>query len=399
MPNESANSGRLGNELQRIAFLHSGEFSHINDSVAALLQRNFQGAHVDSFDTQNLDVWSRISRPKMAWNVMVEYGPRRAGTFASIRRYGCRTPQFFEASRREIHRLLAPQRYDFTLQTQSIEDASQPDTPHFLYTDHTHLTNTYYPDFRADDLYSPDWIEKERGTYRRARVIFTMSSHVTRSLIEHYQVDPAKVECVGVGANVALPDGDALPDERYARKRILFVGVDWERKGGPQLVEAFKIVRRAHPDATLTIIGCSPRLDVPGCAVLGRVPLEKMSEYYRHASLFCMPTRNEPFGVVFLEAFAYRLPAIASDLGALPDLIDNGVNGYRIPVDQVSLLAARLKSLLDSPETCKRMGQAGFERFSRRYTWEVVGRQMAERIRRELAADRSNSLSVNPGPD
>jgi glycosyltransferase involved in cell wall biosynthesis len=391
MLEERAKSGQCESELQRIAFLHCGEFSHINDAVAALLQRNFAGARIDAFDTQTLGVWSRMNRPRMAWNALVEYGPRRAGTLASIRRYGRRTPRVFEASRREIQRLLAPHHYDFTLQTQSIEDASQPGTPHFIYTDHTHLTNTYYPDFRADDLYSPAWIEKECGTYRNARVIFTMSSHVTRSLIEHYQVDPSKVECVGVGANVAVPDGGALSEERYARKHILFVGVDWERKGGPQLLEAFEIARRAHPDATLTIIGCSPQIDVPGCTVLGRVPLEKMSEYYGDASLFCMPTRNEPFGVVFLEAFAYRLPTIASDLGALPDLIDDGVNGYRVPLDQISLLAERLISLLGSPDVCKRLGQAGFERVSRRYNWEVVGRQMAARIRRELAADSSDA--------
>jgi glycosyltransferase involved in cell wall biosynthesis len=385
MLSDGVESGHQGARLKRIAFLHSGKFSHINTAVAALLHRHFTGARIDAFNTQTLRVWSRLNRPRMAWNALVEYGPRRAGTFASIRRYGQRTPRFFESSRWEIRRLLASHPYDFTLQTQSIEDASQPGTPHFVYTDHTHLANTYYPDFDAGDLCSPAWIEKERSTYRNARVVFTMSSHVTRSLIEHYQIDPSKIECVGVGANVAVPDAGTLPDERYARKRILFVGVDWERKGGPQLLEAFKIVRRTHPDATLTVIGCSPRIDVPGCTVLGRVPLEKMGEHYRSASLFCMPTRNEPFGVVFLEAFAYRLPTIASDLGALPDLIDDGVNGYRVPLDDVSQLSDRLSSLLGSPRCCKRLGEAGFERVSRGYTWEIVGQRMAARIRQELA--------------
>jgi hypothetical protein len=71
---------------------------------------------------------------------MARAAPARWRRFAAI--YGRRTPRFFDASRREIQRLLAPHRYDFTLQTQSIEDASQPGVPHFIYTDHTHLTNT-----------------------------------------------------------------------------------------------------------------------------------------------------------------------------------------------------------------------------------------------------------------
>ena len=117
------------------------------------------------------------------------------------------------------------------------------------------------------------------------------------------------------------------------QKNILFVGVEWERKGGVQLFEAFKLVLKKIPDATLTIVGCAPSIQHLNVNVVGKISIEKVPDYYNQASVFCMPTRLEPFGIVFLEAMYHQLPIVASNIGAANDFIEDNKNGYLLPPD------------------------------------------------------------------
>jgi glycosyltransferase involved in cell wall biosynthesis len=368
----------------RIAFIKTGDFSHINTKVLEMLHSRFPEAIVDVFDTGHLPVCRAHWLPMLGLQALMQYGLKACRGRSSVRRYAQRTTGFFAATRAQLTKRMRSHKYAFTLQTQSVVDASQAGTPHFVYTDHTHLTNMYYPGFDPADLYSAKWLAKERSIYANANVIFTMSPHVSTSLMEQYGADVSRVQCVGIGSNAEIPREESLDTARYARKEIIFVGIDWVRKGGPQLVKAFAKVLQQHPDAKLTIIGCSPTIDLPNCRVLGRLPLDQISQHYRQASVFCMPTRNEPFGVVFLEAFAHRLPIVASNIGALPSLIQEGSSGYMVPPDDVDGLAARLSELISDPEKCRAFGTAGYQYTTANFTWERTGHLMSERIRREI---------------
>ena len=212
-------------------------------------------------------------------------------------------------------------------------------------------------------------------------------------MIEQYGCEPEKVICVYAGSNVQILE-DELDDRRYERKNILFVGKDWERKGGPELVEAFKIVLYTHPDAHLTIVGCSPHLNVPNCTVTGPVPLEDVSQYYMNASVFCLPTRLEPFGVVFIEAQSHKLPIVATAIGAIPDFVLNGHNGYLVKPSDVEGLAKALSDLVGDPEKCRTYGENGYRLMEERYNWDKVGARMRQHIQPYLTRNRlQNTLS------
>jgi glycosyltransferase involved in cell wall biosynthesis len=367
--------------LPRIALVQMGEFSHINRNVHAQLQKNFPGSPIDVIDIAHLKLRAPLQKSLQYFAAGMHYGAKAWRSRGAMEAYGVHTPYFFSRAKHALRQLLANGRYAFTMQTQSVFDASQPGVPHFLYTDHTHQTNLYYPAFDRSALYSRDWINLEKTIYGNTRVNFTMSSHVKRSIIEQYGIDPVQVELVYIGSNVAMPDETALPPQRYRNKEILFVGIDWERKGGPLLARAFERVLKIVPDAKLTVVGCSPALDLPNCRVLGRLPLSEVAAHYKTASLFCMPTQNEPFGIVFLEAFAHRLPVIATNIGALPDMVENGVSGYLIEPTDVAALTAHLIALLTEPAMCEQFGRAGFARMQNTYTWDSTGQRMARTIR------------------
>lgn len=298
-----------------------------------------------------------------------------------------RTPFIFHQLRELIREMLAHRVHEFafSLQTQSLYDASIPGLPHFVYTDHTHLANLSYPGFNRDELFAREWIDLEQQIYRNAAHIFVMSHHVRDSLVDQYACDPARTTCVFAGSNVD-PAPVALQNDGYQNRRILFVGTEWERKGGPTLFAAFEKVLLSEPSARLVIIGCNPPVSHPQVEILGRVPREVVKEQLVRASVFCLPTRVEPFGIAVVEAFYHKLPVVASRIGAMPDLVIDGETGRLVPSDDSDALAAALLSLLRDPETCRRFGERGFEFVRQNYSWDTVGEKLRRGIMATLAA-------------
>jgi glycosyltransferase involved in cell wall biosynthesis len=211
---------------------------------------------------------------------------------------------------------------------------------------------------------------------------------VRQSLLEQYGCPPERVQCVYFGSN-AVRQPLAPDNAGYTNKTILFVGIDWQRKGGPELVAAFREVLRVHPDARLIIVGCSPKVEVPNCEVVGKIPLAAVSRYYAQASIFCLPTKLEPAGVAFIEALLSRLPIVATRLGAVPDFVEDGRSGCLVAPGDVGQLAEVLLFLLDRPETCRAFGERGLALALDRYRWEQVGRRLREGIQAALPVGAS----------
>jgi glycosyltransferase involved in cell wall biosynthesis len=370
-----------GEDSRRFAFMTIGPFSGINERVLERLRAEFpqlEGNHID------IPTWVRGHRGIMARNlvhVVTAHGP--AILRDRVRLWGAfyRTPYMLGAIRRALGNRLAGGGYAFSLQTQSLFAGSVPGVPHFVYTDHTELVNRYYPDHDATNEPPERWLELERGIYEHARLVFTMSSHVSRSLSEHYSIDPARVQCVLAGANVARAHASARTEPDYGSKRILFVGRRWERKGGPDLLAAFRLVREHDPEASLAIVGCSPDASLAGVEVLGELGPERLDEQYGRAAVFCMPSLVEPFGIVFIEALSRGLPVVATSIGALPDIVEPGASGYLHEPHDTQGLAASLGALIADPELCRRLGEHGRAFVGERYTWTHAVGLMAEQIR------------------
>jgi len=156
----------------------------------------------------------------------------------------------------------------------------------------------------------------------------------------------------------------------------------------PQLVEAFAKVRMRNPRATLTIVGCSPQVSGSGVTVVGPVPQREVPKYLADACCFCMVSRREPFGIVYIEAMLAGLPIIASDLGATPDFVINGVTGFRVKLDDTDELATRLDELLSDPDKCRRMGEQARMLAQTQYTWEKTQQKMYNAICDVLGASK-----------
>lgn len=375
--------------MKKILFFHQGRLSDINGSVYRGLCTRFSEAEVRRVD---INVLLKAKPWIIAVNLVIAvwtYG------WDMVRRRRNLDESFF-GTRYIFHKIheLAGQAHkawpaDCSFQTWSMFDFSTPGVPHFVYADHTHLSRKEYPDYGKEPwaCSHPDWlIDLERGIYRNAACIFTWSQNVTRTLVREYGVPEEKVLCVGVGTNASYEDICCLPIEleRYRSKRIVFVGRSvgqrWELKGGPELVAAFRRVREVHPDARLAIVGCTPDIDELSIDIVGTLPFEQVIKQFGRSAVFCMPTKMEPFGIVFLEALAAGLPVVALRLGAAPDFVVEGETGILVEHGDIAGLADALNSLLSDPERAMSYGRNGRLLVKERYQWDAVFRKIEAEV-------------------
>lgn len=223
----------------------------------------------------------------------------------------------------------------------------------------------------------------EKSVYERCSMVFTFSEWLRRSMIEDFGLPENKVFAAGGGPNLDLSLGDDI-NKSYHEKNILFVGIDFYRKGGDTLMEAFEIASREIRDLKLTIAGTGP---IPGInskriEFVGFIDktteegIKKLVDLYRNASLFVMPSLFEPFGVVFLEAMLFKLPCIGSSVCAMPEIIDDGETGFLSPPGDAKLLANKIVMILKEPSLLKEMGRKGYEKVMSKYNWLNVARSI-----------------------
>jgi len=277
-----------------------------------------------------------------------------------------------------------------------------PNLPGFVYCDsNAHVTARDAPAGEVAalrPLERDEMLARERGVYQGASTVFVMSEYLRRSMIADFGLSEDSVTTVLAGANLELGALPPLAATRSGPPTILFVGKQWERKGGPLLLEAFRGVRQAIPNARLLIVGCTPPLaGEPGIEVLGPVAKgapdaqARLSALYQSADVFCMPSRFEPFGVVFVEAMLHGLPCVGSDRCAIPEIIAHGETGWVVPGDDAARLSAVLVAALQqrTGDALQEMRRRCRERALRLFTWTRV----AERIVRTMARYRAVAVA------
>lgn len=369
---------------KRIAFVRPKAWPLANRIVDRVLQEQFPDHEVDVIDISTL-VRKRPDIVLVNGIVTVLlYGKDIALGRKKIRLAFWRTPYIFRAVRKLLRRRIADGGYSFSFQMQSLFDGSTRGIPHFIYTDHTHLENLNYAANR-DNLYAESWIALEKEVYQNADVVFVRSSNVRRSVIDTYGQPGDKVVLAYAGSNASV-SAVKTQNRDYAEPHILFVGLDWKRKGGPDLIEAFQLVRENCPEARLTIVGARPEIQISNCEIVGRVQPEELDQYYQRANIFCLPTHLEPFGIVFIEAMTAHLPIVATRIGAIPDFVEDGKNGFLVEAGDVARIADALLKLLKNPRLCREFGEYSYRLTEERYSWKVVGQTFKKNIINVLTA-------------
>ena len=274
--------------------------------------------------------------------------------------------------------------YDLVFQLQTLFAPGTRPRPYVIYTD-----NTYTQTRRHYRAWAPlsrraerRWLELERETFRNAGAVFGMSRWVCEAIVDDYGCDPNVVIPVGAGANVIAtsPEGKS-----YDRQIALFVGNKYELKGVPTLLDAWAIVRERLPGAVLWIVGVDAPHGLstrPGSVEwFGYIAdRQRLDALYADASAFVLPTRFEAYGLVVVEAMGNAVPCVTTNVGALPEIVDDGVTGELVPPDDPEALAEALVALLADPARAERLGRAGYAKVVEQLTWRAVAERMAPHL-------------------
>lgn len=223
-------------------------------------------------------------------------------------------------------------------------------------------------------------LQYEKKVYQGMDKIFTMSNYLRNSFIEDFELAPSKVCCIGAGINLDQVPEDTEKD--YDRKTIVFIGIDFRRKGGDLLLQAFRTVRRKYQDARLHIIGpkalAISREFQDGVVCHGLLlksdflQRQKFLQIMKEAVLFVMPSRYEPFGIAPLEAMVHKIPCVLPDQWAFPDMVEPGVEGELFKVNEASDLEEKILTLLGNPDLLESMGKSARLKVLSMFTWDKV---------------------------
>jgi glycosyltransferase involved in cell wall biosynthesis len=211
-----------------------------------------------------------------------------------------------------------------------------------------------------------------RHAFARARGLVAMSDWVKSSLVRDYAVAPDKIRIFPFGVNMQQWQFVPRRQATGRRLRLLFVGGDFDRKGGTHLINAFE---HGLQDICELDIVTSTRPAYSGHHVrihTGLTPNSPvLQKLYAEADLFVLPTRGDATPIAILEAMATGLPVITTRVGAISELIGEGVTGYFVPPADPRSIVEAVRFLAANSGTLPGMGQAARIVVERNFNAEI----------------------------
>lgn len=234
----------------------------------------------------------------------------------------------------------------------------------------------------------------ERRALAGCRLAAYSSEWASRSAIGQYGVPPERVHVVPFGPNLpesSIPsDVESLIRERGRNPcRLLFNGVDWDRKGGAVAVEVARRLNEEGLPTELSVVGCDPPPGYPSfvrphgfLSKANREGLRTLVRLMAGAHFMILPSEAECYGVVFAEASAFGVPSLASRTGGIPTAIRNGVNGrtFAVPADAEAYVSFILDVMSDFT-AYRDLALSSYGEYRERLNWGVAGRTVARLLR------------------
>lgn len=277
------------------------------------------------------------------------------------------------------------------------------DEPIFLWTDSTFsgLLN-FYPEYSEDYLSSASirsGLAIDRASLDRCTLAIYSSEWAAQIAMRNYNIAPDKVKVVPFGANLEQKKSSIEIKEVISRRsrkclRLLFIGVDWKRKGGPMALAAAQEVHHKGIEVELTVVGCQPETHEPLPAFVkclgfiskstleGKTILERLFE---ECHVIILPTIAECCPVVLTEAHAYGVICAATNVGGIPTIVQDNVTGRLFDLeDPAEKWAEWLCAIFDNNHNYSEMAMSAFERYQTTLNWNKTGKSVTELMLQHL---------------
>lgn len=261
------------------------------------------------------------------------------------------------------------------------------DKPKVFYTDATfdNLLEDYiefadYPRHQIEEGHELEYL-----ALQNCDLAIYASRWAAQSAIKRYGTDPAKVKVVPFGSNITDPPDRqtvmrAIDDRRSDKCELLFIGVNWERKGGPLAWEIARLLNESGMPTRLTVLGCEPPVgfNAPFMEVVSFLTKdsvneqEQLTELLLHSHFMLVPSVAECFGLVYAEASSMGLPSIGRNVGGVCEAVHDGKNGLLFrPEDGAEAYVDRILSFMKDKDAYVRMAKNSYDVHIEKLNWNT----------------------------
>lgn len=238
----------------------------------------------------------------------------------------------------------------------------------------------------------------ERVALNKCKLILYTSEWAAQAAVKTYGIEPSKVKVIPWGVNVecdrTINDIYSILNSRVLNPcKLLFIGVDWIRKGGNIALEVAKELNKIGVNAELTIVGCEPMVNEPlpqFVNSLGYIDKstnegnEKINKLFAESHFLILPTLADCSPVVLAEANSFGVPCLATRVGGIPTMIKDDLNGKTFSTNaSVTEYCTYISNLFNITGQYKRLALSSFNEYQTRLNW-AVSVETAKKLLREL---------------
>jgi glycosyltransferase involved in cell wall biosynthesis len=234
-------------------------------------------------------------------------------------------------------------------------------------------------------------VEIEKLALNNSALAVFSSEWAASFALNYHKVNPSKVKVVPFGANVTHNNTvDAI--ERFIANRdkgickLLFVGVDWIRKGGDVALNTAIELNRKGLKTELSIVGVEPKVDKPlpeYVKSLGFISkstkegTEYLNKLFEESHFLIVPSQAEAYGLVFCESNSFGVPALATDVGGIPTIIKNDINGRTFSKDAAVVEYVNyISDLMSDYDKYEKLALSSFNEYTIRLNWDTAGQSV-----------------------
>ena len=228
-------------------------------------------------------------------------------------------------------------------------------------------------------------VNLEKLALEKAFKIIFSSEWIKKRVIEFYGIDANKIDVIELGANIPPPTHYSI-DINTEICRLVFIGRNWEKKGGDVVLQAYRILKESGFPCSLTVIGSTPKETPDADEGLTVIPfldksnqehLKKLCKILSESHFLVLPTRFDAYGIVFCEASAYGVPSIAANVGGVGQPVREGKNGFLLPPDATAQdYAEKIKTVFGDRESYIRLRASSRHEYETRLNWDVWGERV-----------------------
>ena len=257
----------------------------------------------------------------------------------------------------------------------------------------------YYPGFTnlcSKTLQEGNIIDK--NAFENADLLIFSSDWAAQSAVQDYNINPSKIKVIPFGANIERSYSDdeisvIIENRCNGKCNLLFVGVDWKRKGGNIALEIANKLHFQNINVHLDIVGIKDMpISLPDYVTnhgfinkKTNDGMTKIMELYKNAHFFIFPTRQECTAIVFSEAASFALPAITTKTGGTETIIKDNKNGMTFHLsDSPEKYVEYIKKLVSNQDDYKKLCFSAFNDYKERLNWDAAGKQIVNSIKEIL---------------